>query len=460
MRSAHTVDRVREAEATAAARLPEGALMQRAATGLAHAVLELLGRGYGARVLLLVGSGDNGGDALYAGAFLARRGVQVQALLLSPDRVHATGLADLRAAGGRGVGSVDDRRRPDVVVDGIVGIGGSGGLRGDAEAVVAALGDVPVVAVDVPSGVDSDTGRVEGPHVRAAVTVTFGTHKVAHLVDPAAMACGAVHLVDIGLDLPVPAVTALQEPEVRTMLPRPDPDAQKYTRGVVGIRAGSEQYPGAGVLCVSGAGCGLVGMVRYLGGAAGLVRERHPEVVVGAGRVQAWVIGSGGGDDAEQALADCLADGVPLVVDADGLTHVTGPLGVPALLTPHAGELARMLGVQRAEIEADQLRFARLAATTYDAVVLLKGRHTLVAEPGGRVNATTVGPSWLATAGAGDVLAGICGALLAAGLHPFDAGSVGSWLHGAAAVAAGDGGPVTAPDVARALPGLLRTLLR
>jgi ADP-dependent NAD(P)H-hydrate dehydratase / NAD(P)H-hydrate epimerase len=459
MRSAHTVEQVREAEAALMARLPEGVLMQRAAAGLAYAVVDFLGRAYGSRVLLLVGSGDNGGDALYAGALLARRGVQVSALLLSPDKAHAGGLDALRAAGGHVVSSVADAGEPDVVVDGIVGIGGRGGLREDAAAVVSELGDVPFLAVDTPSGIDVDTGRLSGPHVRAEVTVTFGTHKVGHLVDPAAMACGAVHLVDIGLDLPAPAVTALQEADVRVTLPRPSPDAQKYTRGVVGIRAGSEQYPGAGVLCVSGAGVGLVGMVRYVGEAAGLVRARHPEVVVGEGRVQAWVIGSGGGASAEQALADSLADEVPVVVDADGLSHVNGPLGVPALLTPHAGELARMLDVEREEIEAEQLRFAREAAAKYDAVVLLKGRHTLVAAPDGRVNATTVGPAWLATAGAGDVLAGLCGALLATGLSPFDAGSVGSWLHGAAAALAGDDGPVTAPDVAAALPTLLRTLV-
>jgi len=390
---------------------------------------------------------------------LARRGVAVEALLLSPDKVHRAGLAALRGAGGRVVGSAAGAGTPDVVVDGIVGIGGRPPLRKEAAAALAAFEGVPVVAVDVPSGIDVDTGRLDGPHVEAAVTVTFGTHKVAHLVDPAAMACGVVHLVDIGLDLPAPAVAALQEPDVRDLLPRPAPDAHKYTRGVVGVRAGSAQYPGAGVLCVSGAGCGLVGMVRYLGEAADLVRAAHPEVVVGAGQVQAWVIGSGGGADAEQALSDALADGVPVVVDADGLTHVTGPVDVPALLTPHAGELARMLGVEREEVEAEQLRFAREAAEKYDAVVLLKGRHTLVATPAGEVRATTVGPAWLATAGAGDVLAGLCGALMAAGLSPFDAGSVGSWLHGAAAVAAGDGGPVTAPDVARALPPLLRDLL-
>ncbi len=467
MRAAHTVDQVREAEQALMATLPEGALMQRASAGLAHAVLDFLGTAYGARVLLLVGSGDNGGDALHGGALLARRGVVVEALLLDPERAHGSGLTALRQAGGRVVATLPPaRRRPDVVLDGIVGIGGHGGLREPAARLVEALGeelgDVPVIAVDTPSGVDCDTGRVEGPHVRAAVTVTFGTHKAAHLVDPAAMACGVVHLVGLGLDLPAPAVVALQEDDVRALLPRPAPDAQKYTRGVVGVRAGSEQYPGAGVLCVSGAGAGLAGMVRYLGGAADLVRATHPEVVVGEGRVQAWVVGSGGGSDAEQALADSLADGVPVVVDADGLQHVTGPLPVPALLTPHAGELARMLGVERAEVEADQLHHARLAARRFGAVVLLKGRHTLVAEPGGRVQVTTTGPAWLATAGAGDVLAGVCGSLLAAGLSPFDAGSVGSWLHGTAAVTAGGGsggGPVTASDVARAVPGVCRTLL-
>jgi hydroxyethylthiazole kinase-like uncharacterized protein yjeF len=344
-------------------------------------------------------------------------------------------------------------------VDGLLGIGGRGGLREDASSVVSAFAGTPVIAVDTPSGVEVDTGELEGAHVRAELTVTFGTHKVAHLVDPAAMASGAVHLVDIGLDLPAPAVTALQEPDVAQLLPRPSRDAHKYTRGVVGVRAGSEQYPGAGVLCVSGASTGLSGMVRYLGGAADLVRASHPEVVVGEGRVQAWVIGSGGGSDAEQALADSLSDEVPVVVDADGLSHVRGPLGVPALLTPHAGELARMLGVERSEVEARQLHFARTAAERYDAVVLLKGRHTLVATPAGDVRVTTVGPAWLATAGAGDVLAGLCVSLLAAGLDPFDAGSLGSWLHGAAAVAAGRGGPVTAPDVAAALPVLCRALL-
>jgi hydroxyethylthiazole kinase-like uncharacterized protein yjeF len=458
MRSAHTVGQVRAAEAALMARLPDGALMQRAATGLAYAVLDLLGGAYGRRVLVLVGPGDNGGDALHAGAQLARRGCAVDAWLLA-DRVHEAGLAALRAAGGRVVSGVDPGRAPDVVVDGIVGIGGHPGLRPNAVAALDAVRGVPLVAVDTPSGVDVDTGQLDGPHVRADVTVTFGTLKVTHLVDPAAQACGAVHLVDLGLDLPPAAVEALQPADVAALLPRPGGQAQKYTRGVVGVRAGSAEYPGAGLLSVAGAATGLCGMVRYVGDdvVADRVRQAHPEVV-GAGRVQAWVVGSGGGESAGRELAAARADGVPLVVDADALAHVAGPLGVPAVLTPHAGELAAMLDVPRESVEATPLAHARLAAERYDAVVLLKGRRTLVARPDGRVRVTTTGVPWLATAGAGDVLGGLVGALLAAGLEPYDAASVGSWLHGAAAALVSAGGPIVAGQVAGGVPAVVRGL--
>src|SRR4051812_36828393 len=200
MRSAHTVEQVREAEAKVLAATPEGALMRRAADGLAFAVADFLDHVYGARVLLLIGAGNNGGDALYAGAALARRGAAVDAVLLDPDRTHAEGLATLREAGGRVV--TEPGPRYDVALDGIVGIGGSGPLRPPAAELVEKLTDVPFVAVDVPSGVEVDTGEVTGPHVQAELTVTFGSHKVAHLVDPAAQACGTVHLVDLGLSLP------------------------------------------------------------------------------------------------------------------------------------------------------------------------------------------------------------------------------------------------------------------
>ncbi len=455
MRRAHTVEQVRAAEQALMATLPEGALMQQAATGLAHAVIDFLGGAYGRRVVLVVGPGNNGGDALYAGAALAKRGASVEAWLLA-DHVHAGALAALRRAGGRVEGpreGVD----ADVAVDGIVGIGGRPGLRPDAVAALERLGDVPIVAVDTPSGVDVDTGELAGPHVRAALTVTFGTHKVAHLVDPAAAACGVTHLVDIGLTLPEPVVEALQPLDVRRLLPRPAPVAHKYTRGVVGVRAGSATYPGAAELCVAGASSGLTGMVRYVGAAADTVRATLPETV-GEGRVQAWVVGSGTAADAKEHLAAALDDGVPVVIDADALQHLPTPLPVPAVLTPHAGELAAMTGVERADVEARPLFHARAAAERYGAVVLLKGRRTLVAGPDG-VRATTTGVPWLATAGAGDVLAGLIGSLLAAGLAPYDAASVGSWLHGAAATLASHGGPITAGDVARALPETVRQVL-
>jgi ADP-dependent NAD(P)H-hydrate dehydratase / NAD(P)H-hydrate epimerase len=464
MRRAHTVQQVREAEAALMARLPEGTLMQRAAYGLGVAVADLLGSAYGRRVLLLVGSGDNGGDALYAGAWLARRGAGVEAWLVSGS-AHEGGLAALAAAGGRVGPPRVLRERPDVVVDGIVGIGGKPGLREEAVRALslATVDGVPVVAVDTPSGVDVDTGETPEPHVRAALTVTFGTHKPCHLVDPAAQACGAVHLVDIGLgpDLPPAPVGSLRPHDVAALLRPPGPDDHKYTRGVVGVRAGSATYPGAGLLAVAGASCGLAGMVRYVGdtAVADRVREAHPEVV-GAGRVQSWVVGSGGGDTVGEELAAALSDGVPTVVDADALAHLDLDQGrADLVLTPHAGELAAMLEVDRAEVERRQLHHARLAAQRWGCVVVLKGRHTLVTRPDGRTRVTTTGTPWLGTAGAGDVLGGVVGAVLATGLDPWDAASVGSWLHGAAATLGSGGGPIVAGQVAGAVAHVVRDVL-
>jgi hydroxyethylthiazole kinase-like uncharacterized protein yjeF len=465
---AHTVEQVRAAEAQLMARVPDGTLMQRAAYGLAFAVIDFLGGAYGRRVVLLVGSGDNGGDALYAGAVLARRGAYVEAWLLS-DNAHPGGVAALRQAGGRVQGcagsalsaSRDEPARGgfDVAVDGIVGIGGRPGLRDAAVDALDRLVGVPVVAVDTPSGVDVDTGETPEPHVVADLTVTFGTHKPAHLVDPAAQAAGTVQLVDIGLELPRAEVEALQAEDVAVLLPRPDPDAQKYARGVVGVRAGSATYPGAGVLSVSGAACGLAGMVRYVGDAEvlRLVHEQHPEVV-GAGRVQAWVVGSGSADGAEGTLREALTDDVPLLVDADALARADLVKGRQAVLTPHAGELASMLGCDRTDVERRPLHHVRSAAERYDVVVLLKGRRSLVAAPDGRVRANLTGTPWLATAGAGDVLGGVIGALLAGGLTPYDAASAGAWLHGAAATLAAHDGPIVAGDVARAVPAVVDTL--
>ncbi|MFD5740769.1 NAD(P)H-hydrate dehydratase [Streptomyces massasporeus] len=475
MRTAYSVETVRNAERELMARLPEGALMQRAAAGLAAACADLLGRVYGSRVVLLVGSGDNGGDALYAGARLARRGAGVTAVLLAPERAHAAGLAALRRAGGRVAGAGDGEalvEGADLVVDGIVGIGGKGGLRPDAVPLAAAAGRSrgAVVAVDLPSGVDADTGEVHGHAVRADLTVTFGTHKPGLLIDPAREYAGSVRLVDIGLELPVePELEALQHEDVARLLPVPGAESDKYRRGVVGIAAGSARYPGAAVLAVSGALRGGAGAVRYVGPAGDAVIARFPETLVShqgpkhAGRVQAWVVGPGAGDDAA-TVAEVLAADVPVLIDADGLrladAEVVRGRRAPTLMTPHAGEAAALLGVERGEVEGGRLTAVRELARRYGATVLLKGSTTLVADSGGgavRVNPT--GTGWLATAGSGDVLSGLGGSLLAAGLSAVDAGSAGAYLHGLAGRLAADGAPVGAHDVADAVPGAWRNVL-
>ncbi|MFE6758614.1 NAD(P)H-hydrate dehydratase [Streptomyces sp. NPDC057684] len=472
MRTAYSVDTVRTAERALMARLPEGALMQRAAAGLAVVCAELLGKVYGARVVLLVGSGDNGGDALYAGARLARRGAGVAAVLLDPERVHRAGLAAFLSAGGR-VAESGERALAgaDLVVDGIVGIGGRGGLRPAALPVVRAALEsrAVVVSVDLPSGVDADTGQVAGEAVRADVTVTFGAYKPGLLVDPGREYAGAVRLVDIGLELGrgEGELEALQYGDVARLLPEPTGESDKYRRGVVGIVAGSARYPGAAVLAVAGALRGGAGAVRYVGPAAGAVVSRFPETLVSegapgkAGRVQAWVAGPGLGDDAS-GLADVLGAEVPVLIDADGL-RLADPEAVrgraaPTLLTPHAGEAAALLGVVREEVEAERLAAVRELADRFSATVLLKGSTTLVAGGRGegagrsaRVNST--GTAWLATAGSGDVLSGLCGSLLAAGLGALDAGSVGAYLHGLAARRVSGGAPVVAQDVAGGIAG-------
>ncbi|MCY1137868.1 NAD(P)H-hydrate dehydratase [Actinoplanes sp. Pm04-4] len=481
MRQAWRVADVRAAESTLMAKLPEGTLMQRAAAGLARRCALLLddtGGVYGARVVLLVGSGDNGGDTLYAGAALARRGAQVRALLMRPDRVHLAGLQALRAAGGFTVRDLPERA--DLVLDGIVGIGASGGLRPPAAAVVHRLGELrgrtgarpAVVAVDVPSGVAVDTGDVPGEAVTADVTVTFGCLKPAHVVGPAAVRCGQVELVDIGLGPVLRADPALSVPDsidVAGWWPQPGPDSDKYTRGVVGIATGSATYPGAALLGVSGALAGPTGMVRYAGSAHEEVVRAHPSVVAAprvadAGRVQAWVCGSGlgTGDEARTTLRSVLATSLPVVLDADALTLLVDGKhardmrrDAPMVLTPHDGEFKRLAGEGPG---ADRAGAALKLASWTNAVVLLKGDRTIVATPAGEVLVNPTGTSVLATAGSGDVLAGLLGSLLAGGLPPERAAAAAAYAHGLAGRRAAGHGPVTAPDIAAALPPTVRDL--
>ncbi|MCE7078767.1 NAD(P)H-hydrate dehydratase [Streptomyces sp. ST2-7A] len=494
MRTAYRVETVRAAERALMERLPDGTLMGRAAAGLAAVCARLLRPGpiTGARVVLLVGTGDNGGDALWAGARLAARGVAVTAVLVDPDRAHAAGLAALRRSGGR-ILAVDDalagggsprvwgrpgggrNGRPALIVDGLLGIGGRGGLRPPAAELVrrAAGTGAPLVAVDLPSGVEADTGEVRGEAVNADVTVTFGTHKPGLLVAPARYRAGVIHVVDIGLGPELarlggeagPEVVAPEHADIAALLPSPGPESDKYRRGVVGIAAGSERYPGAAVLAVSAALRGGAGAVRYLGPPAGAVLARHPEVLVGHGRVQAWVVGPGLDDTAEgrERLATALADDVPTVVDADALTLFRDALPddrrAPLVLTPHAGEAARLLGVDREEVEARRLWAVRELASRFGATTLLKGSTTLVTVPPTEgppppVIANPTGTPWLATAGTGDVLAGLIGSLLAAGLAPGEAAMAGAYLHGLAARLCPE--PPVASDVAEALPAARR----
>ncbi|RKR90138.1 hydroxyethylthiazole kinase-like uncharacterized protein yjeF/hydroxyethylthiazole kinase-like uncharacterized protein yjeF [Micromonospora pisi] len=462
------------------ATLPPGTLMQRAAAGLARRCALLLderGGVYGAAVLLLVGSGDNGGDALYAGARLAARGAAVRALLLDPDRAHHGGLAAFRAAGGRTVENLPDRA--DLVLDGIVGIGSSGGLRERAARLVARLAGLRgragrravVVAVDVPSGVEVDTGHVAPTNdgsgaVTADVTVAFGALKPALVVGPAAVRAGQVELVDIGLEPWLrgsPALHVTEWSDVFDWWPWSGPESEKYSRGVVGVATGSATYPGAAVLSVGGALAGPTGLVRYAGSAREEVLRQHPSViatgrVADAGRVQAWVCGSGlgTGESAAAELRCVLAAPVPAILDADALTLlVDGSMAerlrqrdAPIVITPHDREFARLCGETPGE---DRVGAALRLAAWMDAVVLLKGDRTVVATPDGRAVVNPTGTSALATGGTGDVLSGLLGSLLAAGLPADRAAIMAAYLHGLAGREAARRGPVTAPDVVTAL---------
>ncbi|MFF0815518.1 NAD(P)H-hydrate dehydratase [Rhodococcus sp. NPDC003318] len=469
MREFHTVDQVRAAEAPLLAALPDGALMRRAAHGLARVVASELrsrtGGVAGRSVSLLVGSGDNGGDALWAGALLRRRGVDVRAVLLDPARAHGPGLAALRAAGGRVVADPGD---PDLVLDGIVGISGRGPLRPAAAELVAAV-IAPIVAVDLPSGVDPDTGATSGPAVTAAVTVAFGALKPVHVL--AASRCGRVELVDIGLDLPVPSISALTPDEVGARWPLPGAGDDKYSQGVVGVIAGGARYPGAAVLCAGGAVAATSGMVRYAGSAAPQVLSRWPEVVAvdaaaDAGRVEAWVVGPGIGTGAaaREVVAFALGTDLPVLVDADGLSVLAAEPGLvagraaPTLLTPHAGEFERLTGV---DPTGDRVGRTRELADRWGVTVLLKGRATVIADPDGSVLVNEAGGSAAATAGSGDVLAGVIGALLSTGLAASTAAAMGARAHSlAAALAAGEGSEVSAPISATALLSQIRAAIR
>ncbi len=457
MKHGYTVAQIRDAEARAISLAGGDALMQRAAAGLAAAILRRLregGRAYGARVLLVVGSGNNGGDALFAGAILAQRGVRVTAWRTGSS-VHQAGWLALLAAGGREVDADTAARllpQQEFVVDGVAGIGSRPGLTPEVAAFASACRrhGVPVVAVDLPSGLAPEPPFTDESHFVAQLTVTFGGYKLCQLLEPSRSDCGEVELVDIGLDLPEPTVSHWERADLAAVWPVPDARSDKYSRGVVGLDTGSVDYPGAGVLTTAGAVGAGAGMVRYLGPreVAERILDRFPNIVVGQGRVQALVLGSGWGERKDRGVvARAVQAGLPLVVDADGLRYLPPKGHAGVLLTPHAGELARLLDVERGEVEADPLAAVRRVVDATGCTVLLKGATQYVGTPGeSRVRLAARGPAWTAQAGSGDVLAGACGTLLAAGLDPVAAALAAASLQ--ALTAARHPGPLPPPTLA------------
>jgi ADP-dependent NAD(P)H-hydrate dehydratase / NAD(P)H-hydrate epimerase len=461
---AYCVDKIRRIEERAIAAQGVDTLMQRAAAAVAASASDLLqstaGGRYGRHVMIMVGAGNNGGDALFAGVRLARRGVRVTAVrcLGAP---HPAGHAALIAAGGKLVdlaGSINSRAF-DLVIDGILGIGGRPGLPDRVADLVQAVAAqrIPVVAVDLPSGVAADTGAVPDTAVPATRTVTFGELKPCHLLQPALTYCGELTVVDIGLGTDheeTPDLEGLDEDDLAGAWPYPNERSDKYARGAVGVDTGSDQYPGAAVMSTYGAVYGGAGYVRFLGAErpAATISAQLPNVVFSPGRVQAHLFGSGWGDrsDGAAVLAAAAEQGLPAVVDADGLGYLPKPAPASWLLTPHAGELARLLGRERSWVEEDPVRAVTDATRRTGATVLLKGATQLVAAPDDRpVLVAVPGPAWTAQAGSGDVLGGVCAALLAAGLNAQKAGQLGASVQAVAAAA--HPGVLAPQELARAI---------
>lgn len=499
MNRAWSTDAVYGAEAALMATLPDGELMARAVEGLALVAAARLQECDGAAVAALVGPGNNGADALYAVARLAEAGWN--AVALHDEVVHEGARAAAEEAGVLLTTDPAALAEADVVLDGILGIGARPGLPPWAAAWVAAVPDTAyVIAVDLPSGQDPMGGALDPDGVFADETVTFSVPKPVHLLPPTEQACGILTVVDIGLELAAdPVVLRLDHDDVAALWPVPTPADDKYSRGVVGVVAGGEAYTGAAVLAVTAAVESGAGMVRYVGTPtpSALVRAAVPEAVHGPGRVQAWVIGPGldveatGADAAAQleVARAALAGDEPVVLDAGGLDLVDADFvrsraGRATLLTPHAGECARLLSrlnavagsvvpgvtywsisgqgeVTRRQVEASPVAHAKALAVATGATVLLKGSTTVVVGPGEGAPAWSQAdaPAWLGTAGAGDVLAGVLGTLVAAGLPPDSAGALGALMHGVAADRANPGGPVRALRVAHGIPDAVAHLL-
>ncbi len=415
-------------EAVIATGVSVDTLMDRAGTRIAHAVRRLAGAN---AILILCGPGNNGGDGYVAARVLADLGATVRVAALSEPRNDAAKAA--RAGWGGPVETLADARPAPVLVDALFGTGLTRPL--DAAAVqLRALTDAAnlSIAIDLPSGLATDTGTALSTPPLFDLTLAPGAVKPAHLLQPAARYCGTIRLLDIGV--PVTSQAAVLAPPV---LAAPGPDSHKYTRGMVAVVAGG--MPGAAELAAHAAMRAGAGYVTLLGDTAGaphaLVRAPLTDAALANDRIGAVVIGPGlGRDDRARArLVAALAAGHPLVIDGDALRLLDpariAALRLPVILTPHAGEFDALFGVS----DADKITRARDAAVRAAAVVVFKGADTVVAAPDGRVRIAHGASDWLSTAGTGDVLAGAIGAMMAARLDPFAAACAGVWLHGDAA---------------------------
>ena len=528
-----TADEMRRLDrATIEGGLAAGAeLMERAGAGVIAALERRHGALLGLRVLVLAGTGNNGGDGFVAARHLRARGADVVVGLLGArDRVRGDALAHLERLGtaGQEVVPLEDEaglarllaRRDswDFALDAVLGTGARGEPEALAAAAVQALRELDergtrVVAVDLPTGVNADTGAIARRAVRADLTVTFGAPKRGHFLYPGRAFCGALEIVDIGLvaDDGDPAgfpFTLATPEEIARLLPHRDPRAHKGSAGRVLVAGGSPGLTGAVTLAARAASRAGAGYVQCAVPAglndvleAKLTEEMTLPMPQGEGRTlaaaaaepileraagaDALVVGSGlSREPAAAALARRLvADSpCPLVLDADGLNAFqwqtealrtaraayspTAPQGRARgtrVLTPHLGEMSRLTGVPPAELEARRLDACREWAMKWGCVLVLKGAPTVVAGPDGRASVNPTGNPGMATAGMGDVLTGIVAALLAQGLAPYDAARAAVFVHGMSADECARAiGPVgfTAGDVADALPRVLAGLLR
>jgi hydroxyethylthiazole kinase-like uncharacterized protein yjeF len=428
---------------------PVEELMERAGAALAEAVLEFAGP---RAVLFLCGPGNNGGDGYVAARHLMDRGVALRVAAMSEPKSEAAIWARSRFDGP--IETLNGETPPaPVLVDALFGTGLKTGLEQTLQKQLSSLGKAASIriACDVPSGVESDTGELLSEVPEFDLTVTFGALKPAHRLTPAMLKCGRVVLADIGID-GTSEWLEIGPPQ----LPPLDPLGHKYDRGLVHLLAGP--MPGAIALSATAAARAGAGYVRL---STSRTIDNLPSAVVQVDtaklddeRIGCILVGPGMGD-IPQLLTLALTAKAPKVIDADAIGHVGEPgrlKGQDAILTPHGGEFHRLFG----ELPGSKADQTLEAARQSQAVIVYKGPDTLVAAPDGRLAFAPPAPAWLASAGTGDVLAGIIAAMRARGLPAFEAASAAVWIHGRAAEAAGPF--MIADDLAASIPQALALL--